>query len=139
MSALKAIKRMDILNKLVYALMLLSALGIIVLVLLQHGKGADMGTGFGAGASGSLFGASGSANFLSHSTAVLAAVFFACTLGLAFFGSKHPADTGSVLDSLPKQSTSAPDAAGKPVAPTVTATPAGTVPAPASKGSDIPK
>jgi preprotein translocase subunit SecG len=62
---------MDIVNKVVYALMLLSAVGIIILVLLQHGKGADMGTGFGAGASGSLFGATGSANFLSYPIAEL--------------------------------------------------------------------
>ena len=54
---------------------------IIGLVLLQHGKGADMGSGFGGGASGSLFGATGSANFLSRTTAVLAAVFFVLSLG----------------------------------------------------------
>ena len=57
---------------------------MIGLVLVQHGKGADMGAAFGSGASGSLFGATGSANFLSRSTAVCAAVFFACTLALAF-------------------------------------------------------
>lgn len=62
----------------------LSAIGIIVLVLLQHGKGADMGAAFGGGASGSLFGATGSANFLSRSTAVAATLFFVATLGLAF-------------------------------------------------------
>ena len=66
------------------ALQLLTALAMIGLVLIQHGKGADMGASFGSGASGSLFGASGSANFLSRSTAVCAAVFFACTLALAF-------------------------------------------------------
>ena len=60
------------------------ASAIIILVLLQHGKGADMGAAFGSGASGSLFGASGSANFLSRSTAVVAAVFFAVTIGLAY-------------------------------------------------------
>jgi preprotein translocase subunit SecG len=61
-----------------------SAIAVIVLVLLQHGKGADMGAAFGGGASGSLFGATGSANFLSRSTAVAATVFFIATLGLAF-------------------------------------------------------
>ena len=71
---------MEILNKIVYVIMLLSALGVIVLVLLQHGKGADMGTGFGAGASGSLFGATGSANFLSRTTKYCAGVFFVATL-----------------------------------------------------------
>ena len=62
---------------------ILSALGIIGLVLVQHGKGADMGAAFGSGASGSLFGATGSANFLSRTTAILAAVFFLTSLSLA--------------------------------------------------------
>ncbi len=62
----------------------LVALAIIGLVLLQHGKGADMGSGFGGGASGSLFGATGSANFLSRTTAVLATLFFLLSLALAY-------------------------------------------------------
>ena len=61
-----------------------SALAIILLVLLQQGKGADMGAAFGSGASGSVFGASGSANFLSHATAVLAFVFFAATIAITW-------------------------------------------------------
>ena len=69
---------------LVLALQMLAALVMIGLVLIQHGKGADMGASFGSGASGSLFGATGSANFLSRSTAVCAAVFFVCTLALAY-------------------------------------------------------
>ena len=69
-------------------LQVLSALAIIVLVLLQHGKGADLGAAFGGGASGSLFGASGSANFLSRSTAVAATIFFCSTLALTV-GAKH--------------------------------------------------
>ena len=69
---------------LVLALQILTALVMIGLVLIQHGKGADMGASFGSGASGSLFGATGSANFLSRSTAVCAAVFFVCTLALAY-------------------------------------------------------
>jgi preprotein translocase subunit SecG len=77
---------------------MLTALGMIGLILIQHGKGADMGAAFGSGSSGSLFGASGSANFLSRTTAVLAAVFFACTLALAYFGNLRPADSGSVLE-----------------------------------------
>lgn len=72
----------------------LAALAIIGLVLLQQGKGADMGAAFGSGASGSLFGASGSSNFLSKSTGFAAAVFFAATLALAFISSQR--DTGSV-------------------------------------------
>src|SRR6187431_3738468 len=82
---------------LVLVLHLLAALGIIVLVLLQHGKGADMGAAFGSGSAGSLFGASGSANFLSRTTAVLAAVFFVCTLLLAYFSHARPASGGNSL------------------------------------------
>ena len=77
---------------------ILAALGMIGLILVQHGKGADMGAAFGGGSSGSLFGASGSANFLSRTTAVLAAVFFVATLALAYFGNPRPASTGSVLE-----------------------------------------
>ena len=77
------------------------ALAIIGLVLLQHGKGADMGSGFGGGASGSLFGATGSANFLSRTTAVLAAVFFASSLGLAYLATTKPREAGSVVDRAP--------------------------------------
>ncbi len=78
---------------------MVSAVAMIGLILIQHGKGADMGAAFGSGGSGSLFGASGSANFLSRTTAVLATVFFVCTLVLAYFGNLHPAGTSSVLDS----------------------------------------
>jgi preprotein translocase subunit SecG len=86
---------------LVLLLQILSALAMIGLVLVQHGKGADMGASFGSGASGSLFGATGSANFLSRSTAVAATVFFATTLALAYFGNHRSggADQGkSVLE-----------------------------------------
>jgi len=79
----------------------LIAMAIIGLVLLQHGKGADMGSGFGGGASGSLFGATGSANFLSRTTAVLAAVFFASSLGLAYLATTKPREAGSVVDRAP--------------------------------------
>ena len=79
----------------------LAGLGVSGLVLMQHGKGADMGAAFGSGTSGSLFGASGSANFLSRSTAVLATVFFVATLALAYLGNARPASTGSVLESVP--------------------------------------
>ena len=79
------------------------ALGIIGLVLLQHGRGADMGSGFGSGSSGSLFGASGSANFLSRTTAVLATIFFISSLGLAYLATNKPHDTGAsgVMDRAP--------------------------------------
>ena len=138
---------MEILSKIVYVVMLLSAVGIVVLVLLQHGKGADMGTGFGAGASGSLFGASGSANFLSRSTAVLAAVFFVSTLALAYFATNRPRNTGGVMSNLPVQTAPAPG--------TSTADPANNAPtkqgpdalnpkpteksAPTGGGNEIPK
>jgi preprotein translocase subunit SecG len=90
---------MNLLLNFVVVLQILAALVMIGLVLIQHGKGADMGASFGSGASGSLFGATGSANFLSRSTAVCAAVFFACTLALAFISNdrSRPA-SGSVLD-----------------------------------------
>jgi len=77
------------------------ALAIIGLVLLQHGKGADMGSGFGGGSSGSLFGATGSANFLSRATAVLATVFFLTSLGLAYLATNKPkAAGGTVMDAV---------------------------------------
>src|SRR3954466_16267797 len=79
----------------------LVALSIIGLVLLQHGKGADMGSGFGGGASGSLFGATGSANFLSRTTAVLAAVFFVLSLALAYTATRRPTEEGGgVIDVI---------------------------------------
>ena len=91
---------MSIVVTLILTVQMLAALGMIGLILVQHGKGADMGAAFGSGGSGSLFGASGSANFLSRTTAVLAAVFFACTLALAYFSNLRPTSTGtgSVLD-----------------------------------------
>lgn len=90
---------MSVLVNVILAVQMLAALGMIGLILVQHGKGADMGAAFGSGSSGSLFGASGSANFLSRSTAVLAAVFFVATLALAYFGNARPASSGSVLET----------------------------------------
>ena len=89
---------MQIWMNLVLAVQLITAATMIGLVLIQHGKGADMGASFGSGASGSLFGATGSANFLSRSTAVCAAIFFASTLALAYFGNlgTAPVTGGSV-------------------------------------------
>lgn len=74
---------------LVLTIHVVAAIVIIVLVLLQHGKGADMGAAFGSGSSGSLFGATGSANFLSRTTAVTAAVFFLTSLGLTYLASER--------------------------------------------------
>ena len=90
---------MSVLMTLILVVQLLSALAMIGLVLVQHGKGADMGAAFGSGSSGSLFGATGGANFLSRTTAVLAAVFFACTLLLAWMGNSRPQASGSVLET----------------------------------------
>ena len=92
---------MNTLLTIIIVIQVLSALAIIGLVLLQHGKGADMGAAFGSGASGSLFGATGSSNFLSKSTGFAAAVFFAATLALAYFGGKHTTVSGGVMDNLP--------------------------------------
>jgi preprotein translocase subunit SecG len=89
---------MNVVLTVVLALQMLSALAMIGLILVQHGKGADMGAAFGSGGSGSLFGASGSANFLSRGTGVLATVFFACTLLLAYFGNAQPRSGSSVLE-----------------------------------------
>jgi preprotein translocase subunit SecG len=89
---------MNFLLTLLLAVQMLAAVGMIGLILVQHGKGADMGAAFGSGGSGSLFGASGSANFLSRTTGILAAVFFVCTLALAYFNGARPASSGSVLD-----------------------------------------
>ena len=92
---------MQMILNLVLVIQLLSALAMIGLVLIQHGKGADMGASFGSGASGSLFGATGSANFLSRSTAACATIFFVCTLALGYLsGDRSPqASSGSsVLD-----------------------------------------
>ena len=114
---------MNFVLNLVLVLQIVSALAMVGLILMQHGKGADMGAAFGSGSSGSLFGASGSANFLSRTTAVLATVFFVCTLALAYFGfSIRTAEpgSGSVLDrgaiSTPAPAASAAAAAASGVA-----------------------
>src|SRR5262245_16093701 len=98
---------MQVLTNIVLIVQILSAVVMIGLVLIQHGKGADMGASFGSGASGSLFGATGSANFLSRSTAVCASVFFICTLALAFLstGGDTVLDRRSAPASAPAAST----------------------------------
>jgi preprotein translocase subunit SecG len=91
---------MEIVYPLLLTVHILVGLSVIGLVLVQHGKGADMGAAFGSGASGSLFGATGSANFLSRTTAVLAAVFFLTSLGLTYIASSKPKAPGSVMESV---------------------------------------
>jgi preprotein translocase subunit SecG len=99
---------MNIITNIILLVQIISALSMIGLILIQHGKGADMGAAFGSGSSGSLFGASGGANFLSRSTAVLAAVFFIATLALAYLGgAKRQAPTGSVLEGVQVQAPAA--------------------------------
>ncbi len=89
---------MNLILNILVGVQMLTALTMIGLILIQHGKGADMGAAFGGGSAGSLFGASGSANFLSRTTGVLAAVFFACTLLLAYFSNARPVGGGSLLE-----------------------------------------
>lgn len=105
----------------------LVGLGIIALVLMQHGKGADAGAAFGSGASGSVFGASGSANFLSRTTGMLAAVFFLTSLGLSYLSNGTAVKPASVMQ----------DAAVTAPAPAGEAAPAGV--ADDSKAQSIPK
>ncbi len=119
----------------IVVIQVLSALTIIGLVLLQHGKGADMGAAFGSGASGSLFGATGSSNFLSKSTGVAATIFFCATLALAYISNKPGAVSGGVMDSLPANTAPVPadKVPAKPVAPATEA--AGKAPAAPASGT----
>lgn len=121
---------METLTSMVLVVHLLVALALVGLVLLQHGKGADMGAAFGSGASGSLFGASGSANFLSRTTGVLATVFFISSLTLAYMMAGQPKGTGSVMEK-PVESAASP-------APEKPADPAVQTDAPGSRAKDIP-
>ena len=94
---------MNMMFNLVVVVQVLSALSIIALVLLQHGKGADMGAAFGSGASGSLFGATGSSNFMSKSTGVAAAIFFGATLALSLMANQRATTVGGgVMDKVVK-------------------------------------
>ncbi len=111
------------------AVQILSAMAMVGLILVQHGKGADMGAAFGSGGSGSLLGASGSANFLSRATGVLATVFFVTTLALAYFGNAQPRAAATSNSVLETTTVVAPAAAASGVAAQIPAT---TAPAPAS-------
>ena len=125
---------MGFIVNIILAVQMLAALGMIGLILVQHGKGADMGAAFGSGGSGSLFGATGSANFLSRTTSVLAGVFFACTLALAYFGGSRPVQSNSVLNQPAAVAPAAP-AASDPAA----QIPAGAAPAaPATAPAQAP-
>jgi preprotein translocase subunit SecG len=126
----------------ILVLHVLAALGICGLVLLQHGKGADVGAAFGSGSAGSVFGSAGSANFLSRATAILALVFFLTSLGLTYFSSRksdtrgvmadHPVSTQSVPGQIPGQTPGQ-------RAPVPTAPAAPAAPADAGRAQDVPK
>ena len=106
---------MNILHVLLCLVQIFSAIAIVALVLLQQGKGADMGAAFGSGASGSLFGASGSANFLSRSTAIAAALFFVATIGITWVNSgQHQNLSGSVMQNIPANASRIPTEASTP-------------------------
>lgn len=113
---------MQVWMNLVLVLQILSALVMIGLVLVQHGKGADMGASFGSGASGSLFGATGSSNFLSRSTAVCATVFFVSTLAMAYLANHRSGTSNqdSILDKATPSAMAASGAAAIPGAPGLT-------------------
>jgi preprotein translocase subunit SecG len=125
---------MNVVLNILVGVQMLAALAMIGLILVQHGKGADMGAAFGSGSAGSLFGASGSANFLSRTTAGLAVVFFACTLVLAYFGHARSAGGGSLLEraavGAPAPAPAAPAPAPAAPAGNAPATPATSAPAP---------
>jgi len=130
---------MALVETILFVVQVLVAIALCGLILLQHGKGADMGAAFGSGSSGSLFGAAGSANFLSRTTAILAAVFFATSLGLTYLGTTHAKSTimqQGVMQDAPatkgKDSTAPAPAAPAPATPDSPA-------APASKAADVPK
>ena len=127
---------MQVWTNLVLVVQLVAAIAMIGLVLVQQGKGADMGASFGSGASGSLFGATGSANFLSRFTAVCATVFFVCTLTLAYLSNsvsaRAPSSGASVLDRA------AIPAASAPVAAASAASAAAVAPAPPASAGAIP-
>ena len=148
---------MALVETILFVLQIVVAIALCGLILLQHGKGADMGAAFGSGSSGSLFGAAGSANFLSRTTAILAAVFFLTSLGLTYLGTTHARSgimqqgvmqdapvTKAVDGTAPVPApTAAPGTAPATAPPTTPAVPAPATPAVApgspSKAGDVPK
>jgi len=131
---------MSTLFNIIVVIQVLSALAIIALVLLQHGKGADMGAAFGSGASGSLFGATGSSNFMSKSTAVAAAIFFASTLGLVYATNNRTTTVDAGVMGRAVAPVKAPAAPANPNAIPATTAPATPAAAPAAAPvTEIPK
>ena len=136
---------MNLLQSAVLVAHVLAALSVCGFVLLQHGKGADMGAAFGGGSSGSLFGAAGSANFLSRTTAVLATVFFLTSITLTWFGTQHGAVPQGVMEkgvmerTLPSKPSDVPAPAAGTQAPAPIPGAAGTAGSPGSTPSEVPK
>ena len=110
---------------------ILLALMIVALVLMQRGKGAEAGAGFGSGASGTVFGARGTATLFSKLTAVFAALFFGTSLLLAYMGTRSPSEPTSVLERAAQAEARTPNAAKPAAAPAPTSAPAPAAPAPA--------
>jgi preprotein translocase subunit SecG len=133
---------MTILQTVLLIVHVLVAVAICGFVLLQHGKGADMGAAFGSGSSGSLFGAAGSANFLSRTTAVLAAVFFASSLGLTWFAASRDAPSRTapqgVMEKMAPKLSDVPTAPGALPAPDPAKAPVAPAPE-GSKSGEVPK
>jgi preprotein translocase subunit SecG len=141
---------MSMLLTVVFVFHILVAATIIGLVLLQHGKGADMGAAFGSGSSGSLFGATGSANFLSRMTAGAATLFFCTSIALTWLASHHQGEASGVMKgsveapatpaaaAVPPASKEAPKPDAAPADAGKVPVPGGAAPAPA-KGTEVPK
>ncbi len=131
---------MNLVESMVLVLHVLVAIAVCGFVLLQHGKGADMGAAFGSGSSGSLFGAAGSANLLSRTTAILATVFFVTSVALTYFGSQHGVpqgvmDKGGMERAAPAKPSDVPLPSGTSAAPASSdAAPSG-----APKSNEVPK
>jgi len=133
---------MNMVESAVLVLHVLTALAVCGFVLLQHGKGADMGAAFGSGSSGSLFGAAGSANFLSRTTAILATVFFVTSVALTYFGSQHSGPQGVMEKGVMEKGVTDRVVPPKPSDVPQPAPSSGAVPAPAANGTapaDVPK
>jgi preprotein translocase subunit SecG len=138
---------MNMIESAVLVLHVLTALAVCGFVLLQHGKGADMGAAFGSGSSGSLFGAAGSANFLSRTTAILASVFFVTSVALTYFGSQHGVPQGVMEKGVMEKGLMDKGVTDRVVPPKPSDVPqpapsSGAVPAPAVNGAspgDVPK
>src|SRR5262245_40088626 len=134
-------KRMNWMESMLLVAHLIIAAALCGFVLMQHGKGADMGAAFGSGASGSLFGAVGSANFLSRTTAILATIFFLTSVGLTFFGTMHRAPQGVMEQGVMEKNVTPPKPSDVPApatsnAPSTSSAP--DVPAPAPGGAAAP-